>query len=190
MRALVVYESMYGNTRAIAEAITSALQQSGVPARVTSVGEPTWSVDGLDLLVLGAPTHTWSMSRARTRAAAARAAERPGSRLQLEPDALRPGLREWLERQRRLSPVVAVFDTRSDAPALLTGRAARSLAHRVTRAGGRLVIAPQSFLVKDNRLVDGELDRARRWGQDLAERIGRPAENPAQREEGNHDAST
>jgi flavodoxin-like protein len=178
MRALVVYESMYGNTRAIAEAIADGLAISAVAtaARVGTV-EPD-QLRGLDLLVLGAPTHTWSLSRPKTRDAAAQAAARPASGLTLEPGATGPGLREWLQdewlngtgKSRVAHTRVVCFDTRMHAPLGLSGSAGRALARRLRRAGRPVHTAVEGFVVtKQNQLVDGELARARAWGEHLAE---------------------
>ena len=172
MRALVVYESMYGNTRAIARAIADGLGTSAVAAacRVGTV-EPD-QLHGLDLLVLGGPTHAWSMSRPKTRDAAAQAAARPASGLTLEPGATGPGLREWLQDNREAHEPhtrVVCFDTRMEAPMGLSGSAARAMARRL-RGAGRPVRTPvEGFVVtKQNQLVEGELARAHAWGEHLA----------------------
>ena len=177
MRALVVYESMYGNTRAIAEAIADGLAVSAVAtaARVGTVAPD--QLHGLDLLVLGAPTHTWSLSRPKTREAAAQAAAAPASGLTLEPGATGPGLREWLadewlngNDERRAHTRVVCFDTRMDAPLGLSGSAGRALARQLRRGGRPVHTAVEGFVVtKQNQLVDGELARAHAWGEHLAE---------------------
>jgi len=171
MQALVVYESMYGNTRKIAEAIADGLGADAVPVKdVTSE-----RLTRCELLVLGAPTHAWGLSRDRTRKAAADAAAKPGSGLTLEPDATGAGLREWLADHARELPAAVAFDTRRKAPAFLTGRASRHLTKRLRRAEVALSVPPQSFFVtKADQLLPGELDRAGRWGRELTSRAGRP----------------
>ncbi len=172
MRALVVYESMYGNTRAIAEAIADGLGTAAVAtARRVGTVEPE-QLHGLDLLVLGGPTHAWTMSRPKSRAAAAQAAAKPASGLAVEPDATGPGLREWLAdsgQSREAHTRVACFDTRMRAPLGLSGSAGRAMARRLRRAGWPVQAAVEGFIVtKQNRLVDGELARAHAWGEHLA----------------------
>jgi flavodoxin-like protein len=167
MRVLVVYESMYGNTRRIAESIGSGL---GVDTEVVPVGEATPDrVAIADLLVVGGPTHVRGMSRLASRKAARDAAAKPGSTLALEPGADGLGLREWFASLGTLSCQAAAFDTRVDMPAIFAGRAAPRIARLLRRHGAHLIAPAQSFLVdKQNRLLDGEYVRARAWGEDLA----------------------
>jgi hypothetical protein len=169
MRAAVVYESMYGNTRAIAEAIGTGLRPT-YDVSVIRVGQARPAIlEEVELLIVGGPTHAWSMSRARTRQSAAASAEKPGSRLALEPDAIDVGLREWFESLGRRSGRAAAFDTRIDAPPMLTGRASKAIARRLQRLGYELAARPESFLVtKRNTLVAGEVERAQAWGARLA----------------------
>src|SRR6266536_4698634 len=95
MRAVVVYESMYGNTHLIADAIGAALR-TAFDVRVVPVSQakPEVIADA-DLVVVGGPTHAHGMSRAATRKAAVEAANKPVSPLRAEPGALGPGLRDW-----------------------------------------------------------------------------------------------
>ncbi|MDQ7908269.1 flavodoxin domain-containing protein [Phytohabitans sp. ZYX-F-186] len=168
MRALVVYESMYGNTHRIAEAIGEGLaegfQVDVVPVEHAGAG----LVEAADLLVVGGPTHAHSLSRAGTRASAAAEARKPGSTLILDPAAEGPGLREWLDAPLVTQARAAAFDTRMDAPAVLTGRAAKGIARRLRQRGLELVGEPESFLVtKQNHLEPQEVGRAREWGRQL-----------------------
>jgi hypothetical protein len=167
MNAVVVYESMYGNTHAVAEAIADGL--GGAP--VLSVHDPAVSerVAGADLLVAGGPTHVHGMTSARTRQGAVDAVHDASH---LEPDATEaPGLREWLEGLAG-DGRAAAFDTRADKPEWLTGAASRGIAKRLRRHGYD-VVAVESFLVTDTEgpLVDGELDRARSGGRELARAV-------------------
>ena len=65
--AVVVYESMYGNTHLVADAIGAGLRPAFdvtvVP--VTQAGPAI--LDGADLIVVGGPTHVHGMSRASKR---------------------------------------------------------------------------------------------------------------------------
>jgi Flavodoxin len=85
MRAVVVYESMYGNTHLIADAIGvglgGAFEVTVVP--VSQAGPAV--LPGADLIVVGGPTHAHGMSRASTRKAAVQAADKPVSPLTIEP---------------------------------------------------------------------------------------------------------
>jgi hypothetical protein len=169
MKALVVYESMYGNTHHVATAIGDGLS-SGFEVTVLSAerAEPGL-LETADLLVVGGPTHGHGMSRASTRQAAIDAAQKPSSDLTVEPDAEGPGLREWFDGTGRISASGAAFDTRVDMSPMLTGRASKGIAKKLRHAGATLVVEPESFLVtKDNHLEPGEAERARAWGARLA----------------------
>jgi hypothetical protein len=169
MRAVVVYESMYGNTRVIAEAIGEGLRPDYdvkvVP--VTQVGAEI--LEGTALLVVGGPTHVHRMTRPRSREAAAEAARRPGSPLSLEDGATRPGVREWLASLGHLNVMAPAFDTRLNGPAVFTGRASKGITRELFRRRAHLVGEPESFVVtKENSLESGEEGRVRRWGEYLA----------------------
>lgn len=167
-RAWVVYESMFGNTREVAQAIADGLGTSAL-VDVHEVSLVPAVPDDLDLLVVGGPTHAFGLSRASTRADAARKSGR------LVESAT--GLREWLEDlpAPTARPGFATFDTRVDHPRL-PGSAARKAAKRLARLGLSPVAAPESFWVHgtEGPLVDGELDRARAWGHGLARQLAGP----------------
>ncbi|TFD61587.1 flavodoxin family protein [Cryobacterium suzukii] len=170
MRALIVYESMYGNTRLVAEAIGRGL----APAEVILV--PAAQAAGVDLtqvdlLVVGGPTHVHGMSRPSTRQGAIDAAVTPQRTLHLEADAAGSGVREWLESLRGLACHAAAFDTRQEGPILLTGHAAKSIDKHLLEAGADRVAAGESFLVtKNTALMPGEVRRAEAWGAMLRQR--------------------
>src|SRR5690348_2733319 len=111
MKALVVYESMFGNTRHVADQIADGL---GIRYDVTIVpvakATPELVADA-DLLIVGGPTHVHGMASSRTRAAAKTMADKEGSRLVMEPDAFAFGVREWLETVPiKHGLLVAAFD--------------------------------------------------------------------------------
>jgi flavodoxin len=88
MRAVVVYESMYGNTHQVADAIGAGLRPAfDVSVIPVSKATPAVLADA-DLVVVGGPTHAHGMSRAATRNGAVEAAKKPVSGLKVEPDAL------------------------------------------------------------------------------------------------------
>lgn len=171
MRALVVYESMFGNTKKIASAIADELGCAAVPVKEATQAQ----LAAVDLVVVGGPTHAWGMSRPSTRKAAAEQAAKPGSGLTLEPDATGTGLREWLTAHAGQLPAAVAFDTRIKMPAMISGRASRRIAAVLRRSHVRQPVAPQSFLVsKANQLQPGELDRAAGWGRQLASHLVQP----------------
>lgn len=170
MKAAVIYESMYGNTRKIAQRIASGLSAT-LEVEVLSTADV--AVQGLpqaDLVVVGAPTHVHGMTRPRTRRAAVDAAADPDKHLHVDPSAQAPGVREWLGTLGSLDAWGACFDTRADGPAVLTGRASRGIAKQLERRGCPLLALPESFLVsKENVLLPGEEERAEAWGSQLAD---------------------
>jgi hypothetical protein len=169
MRAVVVYESMYGNTHQVADAIGAGLRSS-FEVSVVPVSEagPAVLADA-DLVVVGGPTHIHGMSRAATRKAAVEAADKPVSPLKAEPDALGPGLRDWFDSLGHYPVWAAAFDTRLHGPAALTGRASKRVFRLLRTHGFELVAEPESFLVtKQDRLEPDETSRAREWGTKLA----------------------
>jgi hypothetical protein len=169
MRALVVYESMYGNTHAVAGGIADGLRATH-EVTVVPVGKATTElVAAADLLVVGGPTHIHGMSSAMSRRAAASAARKESSDLTMDPDGPEPaGLRGWLDGIGGGSGLAGAFDTRLCGASALTGRASRGISRLLRHHGYRLLIAPESFLVsKQDTLLDGEVTRARLWGMTL-----------------------
>lgn len=167
MSTLVVFESMWGNSRTVAEAVAEGL---GDDVPVVNVAEaPVPLPQDVDMLVLGGPTHAFSMSRASTRQEAKAKGADQGH--------LTSGIREWmaaLPASDRLH--VATFDTRVASVRHLPGSAAKAAAREVRRRHLGRVIATKSFYVADmaGPLLDDELDRARAWGTSLAVRpVGR-----------------
>jgi len=176
MEVVVVCESMFGNTRMIAEAIADGLRASDSDTRVAvlPVAEATPdSVGTVDLLVVGGPTHFLGMSSARSRRMGLQFGTKSGkpgtAGPELEPGAAGPGVREWLEDLPLASDGsrAAVFDTRLGFPRF--GGAARSIARRLRRHGYKMAARPRGFFVKDmaGPLCEGEHDRARTWGTGL-----------------------
>ena len=117
MRALIVFESMYGNTHAIADALASGLRPHG-EVEVVHVGKitPAQVVDA-DFLVVGGPTHVHGMTSTTTRKGAVDTAGKSGGALVIDPDVAAIGLRDWFEVLPEVrghgTPAVA-FDTRTD----------------------------------------------------------------------------
>ena len=145
MKTLIVYDSVYGNTEKIAQAIGEVITGE---VRLARVGEVDVSeLKALDLLVVGAPTH----------------AARPS-----------PAMREFLDKiqARALEGVkVAGFDTRlTNTWARFFGFAARGIANGLKKKGGTLVVSPEPFYVdgSEGPLSEGELERAGAWAREIA----------------------
>jgi hypothetical protein len=168
MRALVVYESMYGNTHAVAVSIAAGLSTRHDVTLVPVTRATPELVAAADLLVVGGPTHLHRMSTAASRRWAADAARKRVSGLTMDPDADGPGVRGWLGGVGSLggqNTLAVAFDTRLSGVPLFTGRASRGISRLLAGHGCRMVAAPESFLVsKQETLRDGEAARARTWG--------------------------
>ena len=169
--AVVVYESMFGNTHVIADHVAAGLRDRLDDVTVVPVHDATNELVGAaDLVVVGGPTHVHGMSSQRSREGAKEMAAKD-DQLDLDPDAEGPGLRDWFdELPAELSGRAAAFDTRIHATALLTGQASKGIAKRLSRHGFDLIAEPESFFVdKETHLEADEADRATSWGRRLAE---------------------
>jgi hypothetical protein len=162
MKALVVVESVFGNTREVADAVARGLARAGEVEIVTADDAPP-HLTGVDLVVAGGPTHAFGMTSPASRRSAA---EQSGAA------ETGPGLREWLTG---LAPggglACATFDTRTDRPRM-PGSAAAKAARALRRKGYRTIDRPRTFRVGGTRgpLAEGEVARAEKWGADLAAR--------------------
>jgi hypothetical protein len=163
--ALVAYESMFGNTERVARAVAAGLRLEGADTTVLDVSRAAVAdLADVDLLVVGAPTHGFSLSRPATR----RDAVRQGGR----DEASERGMREWLETVAGASrrPLVATFDTRVTKVRYLPASASRRTARSLDGQGLQIVSAPTGFLVHavPGPLEPHELDRAIAWGRSVA----------------------
>jgi hypothetical protein len=170
MRALVVYESMFGNTAEVARAIAGGLRET-MPVDVREVADaPPDAVDRVDLIVAGGPTHAFSMSRPRTRAEAFAQGGMSGT--------VDVGLREWIRRvpSGHHAASFVTFDTKMARARRWPGSAAKSAAKAGRRHGVPAAASPKSFYVVDTAgpLVDGEVDRATAWGRALGTIVQTP----------------
>ncbi len=165
MRALVAYESMFGNTERVARAVAAGLRLEGIETTVVNVCDPaTADLADVDLLVVGAPTHGFSLSRPTTR----HDAVRQGGREEAESK----GMREWLSTLPDTDrPILAAtFDTRVTKVRYLPASASRRAARALTERGHRMVSPPIGFLVQDvaGPLESREVDRAIAWSRRVA----------------------
>jgi len=159
MRAIVVFESLWGNTEKVAQAIAHELALS-MPVDVFDTDAAPRMLDDYDLVVVGGPTHAFSMSRPATREA--------GVQSNGAPHAPEHGIREWLDE---LAPpsrtmIAAAFDTRVESPRL-PGSAAKAARNELRSRGFVVDAQAMSFRVHGygGPLVDGELERAAGWAR-------------------------
>lgn len=141
MKALVVYDSSFGNTEQLARAIALQLAPDASTTVLQASDANAEDLAGIDLLAVGGPTQAHGLS---------------------------PALKAFLQRTPpeavRDLPTVT-FDTRLHGPRLLTGSAAASSAKQLERKGARLLVPPETFVVasKSGPLEEGELTRATTW---------------------------
>jgi flavodoxin len=149
MKALIVYDSVFGNTEKVAQSMAAALQASALP--VSQVA--TDKLRGLDLLIVGSPTRSFRPTPAISQFLKA------------------------LLKNHLAGIQVAAFDTRIwlntiDSAAFRFivdkgGYAASTMAKALTKEGGKLLAPPEGFLVTGEQgpLKEGELERAAAWAR-------------------------
>ena len=165
MKAVVVYESLWGNTAAVARAIAEGI---GPGARALSTAEATAeAIAGADLVVAGAPVLGFKLPTDKMREGALK---NPGGRPPRPADLSHPALRSWLDALPAGRGSSAAFDTEVRGP---FGKAAPAIAAALEQAGYARIAEPTGFVVsgKFGPLRDGELDRARRWGAEMRELV-------------------
>jgi flavodoxin I len=156
MKALVVYDSVFGNTEKVAQAIGQALgSPEDVKVVQASDAKPEQLV-GLTLLIVGSPTRQFSPTGATT------------------------GFLKSVPKHGLKGVKVAAFDTRFTESAIekvrilaffvkIFGYAAKPTADRLQKKGGELVVPPEGFYVGDTEgpLLEGELERAADWARQI-----------------------
>jgi len=151
MKALIVYDSFFGNTEKIAMAVGKAFGNAK-DVTVYRVGDvKPEMLDGIDYLIVGSPTRAFSPS---------------------------PAIKTFLKGipSKQLDGVkVAAFDTRiamtDKVPGILRflvkffGYADKPILDGLKKKGGQEAVAPEGFFVLDSEgpLAEGELERAAEW---------------------------
>ena len=152
MKNLVVYDSQFGNTKSVAEAIGSALAGYGRVMVIHVSDIQAGDISGLNTLFVGSPTQQFSATGA---------------------------IRNWLDKlpEGSLRGVrAAAFDTRFtkekiDEVKILSffaskfGYGAEPIAKRLATKGANLVLEPEGFYVADTEgpLLKQDLERAIAW---------------------------
>jgi hypothetical protein len=174
MKAVVVYESLWGNTSAVARAIAEGI---GRGTAALSTAEATGdALAGVDLIVAGAPIHILSLPSVKTREQAAVGAYGPPPG---PPDVSHPPMRDWLTALPAGKGCSAAFETGVDA--WYGHGAAPKIARSLERAGYVPLAKPRRFNVSGRPmqptafgvLREGEIERARQWGALLAQAMER-----------------
>lgn len=150
MKTIIVYDSFFDNTRNIALAISKAFSPKEIIVKKVDPSN-TSELKNFDLIIIGSPTRAFRPS---------------------------PNIKDYLNKIPRFDgKIVAAFDTRMSVAdtnsrflrtmAKMFGYAADPIAKTIKRKGGKLIIAPEGFFVKDTKgpLKEGELKRAEDWGK-------------------------
>ena len=159
MKAIVVYESLWGNTAAIAQAIAEGL---GPGTRVMSTREATaGAIRDSDFLVIGSPVMGFSVPNEKMIAGIQ---VKPGS---APPDLSQPPMRTWLDALPPGEKPFAAFETRVKGP---WGKATPVIEESMKKLGYRKASEGQKFVVEGTTgpLKEGEIERARQWGAELS----------------------
>ncbi len=161
MKTLIVYFSKFGNTRRIAQAMAETIKQAG-DTRVVSIEQFTAAdLEGVDLVVLGSPTHGFTV-----------------------PEAVRSTLAA-LPAGILAGKSVAAFDTTVRPWPLRLFRAASKLLRQLSQLGGKPVAQPGTFFVRTSStqgtgerdlLLAGQLDLAQEWAGQILQQFKTPAE--------------
>ena len=160
MKAVVVYESHWGNTATVARAVAEGL---GHGARALTTDEATGSLmDGVDLIVCGAPVIAFSLAGGNARKQIAGDTKAP-----TPPDVSHPLMREWLDALPPGVGSAAAFETRIWwSPRGATG----TIESKLKKAGYAKLAKGERFIVAGSYgpIQDGEVERARAGGAELA----------------------
>lgn len=161
MKALVIYDSQFGNTAKVAEAISDGVREGYGGSEVVGLKRidevDSQQLAGLDLLIVGSPTQRF------------------------QPTPLTTDLLKSIPKEILRNIKAAAFDTRLTEEELRShgiilsklldvfGYAAESIAERLTKRGARLLAPAAGFYVLDTEgpLLDGELERAKEWARGL-----------------------
>jgi hypothetical protein len=173
----VVYESLFGSTHEVADAIAVGVGEARPDATVTCLRVADAAparVVAADVLFVGGPTHMHGMSSHVSRKlglqseAKKRTEHGDAAGHEPEPEAESPGLRDWFHQLPKAPEgrFAAAFDTRLGHR--LAGGASSGIAHRLRRDGYE-VVGEEGFIIDDadGSLRAGERDRARSWAADL-----------------------
>ncbi len=164
MKAIVVYESLWGNTAAIARAIAEGI---GPQAQALPTDQATSAVIAdADLIVAGAPILGFKLPDENMRA---NIGANPG-KAPTPPDLSHPSMRAWLETLPKGHARSAAFETRIWWS---LGSAAGTIERSLAGAGYPSIAKVERFIVKGayGPLREGELERARKWGAELAQAL-------------------
>jgi flavodoxin len=139
MKALVIFDSNFGNTKLVADGIAKQLGNGALSVSVNDLNDH--SLDGIHLLVVGSPINAW----------------RPTKKITAFLNGLHPFRMKGIK--------AAAFDTR--VRFFLSGNAAKRIAAALKNSGADVIVPPVGFYVKGNEgpLFEGEMEKAEEWAR-------------------------
>jgi flavodoxin len=155
MKSCVVYFSKFGNTEMVARVVAGTLETAGSVGLMSADQLRASALDGMDLVVMGMPTHKMNL-----------------------PEAVRPVLAS-LPKGALKGAAIAAFDTSYEMSWWLNQfTAGKRLARKLRKLGGKQIVPPEIFLVtgREGPLFEGELKRASAWAESILETYGRFSE--------------
>lgn len=143
MKTIVIYDSNFGNTKLIADAVAQELQCESLS--VNDVKENT--LRGIDMLVVGSPINAW----------------RPTPKIKK--------LLDELGETDLANVKTAAFDTR--VKIWISGNAAKRISKALQSKGATIIAEPKGFYVKDNKgpLLEGEIENAKAWARAMKAKL-------------------
>jgi flavodoxin len=150
VNSLVVYFSKFGHTRKIADAIAETLQSVGMVRSIEVTQLSVSDFSDVDLVVMGTPTHKMNL-----------------------PVAVKPVFERLPKRVLKKVPAAAFDTSYKMSPFLARFTAAKKLAHKLRKLGGKRIVPPETFYVegREGPLYDGEIERAREWSGIILKRL-------------------
>ena len=180
MKAVIVYESEFGATKLVAQAIEMGIGERMHTELLNVHDTAHFSLARTDLVVVGAPTHGRTIPTADSRLDGEIHRDRAFRSHRLQPNALGTGVREWLDTLELDQSWCAAFTTRAHMSILLSGSAAPAILRALRRAGGVNLAPPVGFLIeKDGALATNELRYAQDWGRQLGAAMAGAPGTPA-----------
>jgi flavodoxin len=150
MNALVIYFSKFGNTKRVAEIIVKELEREASVRVIHSDELTTSALENVGLVIMGTPTHNMNLPKS---------------------------VKTIFERlPRRILPKtpIATFDTSYKmSPFLSRFTAAKKLARKLGKLGGKGIVPPETFHVmeREGPLYEGEFERARDWTRRIMDKL-------------------
>ncbi len=143
MNSLVIFDSSFGNTKIIAEAIAKEFDAKAVSVSDFDMSE----IEGIDLLVVGSPINGW----------------RPSQKMAKFLSELAEGQLKGMK--------AAAFDTRVNL--FFHGDAAKKIARFLQKAGAQIIAEPEGFFVKgkEGPLLDGQIEKAIDWAKTIKNQL-------------------